>query len=131
MNNHEILTVIIDCNGSQWDCKEHFTYICDSLVFFLNSYCLLHRRNELCVIGNHATGCEIVYPKINTTDGSVPVLHTLSTKVKEGLTLLAEKNGVAEPRSSLSQAFSLALCGMVAVSVVCFYDNKFSVQKLQ
>ena len=110
------------------------------LIIFCHSYALMHRSNRIVVIANHPAESVILYPRRKgyrsegssgidaTRDDFVPFAHTLQTVMAKGLldcvrndaevrgqgSACAQNRVHTEETSSLAQALSISLCGMVA-----------------
>lgn len=100
-----------------------------SVAIFCNCYALMHRQNELAVIGVLSDSAQIIFPTQNSQNSTtnnvsvgehkyLPLLHTLSGEVTTGLRQAAEaqisgyKARNVEDRGCMSQALSSALCMM-------------------
>lgn len=119
-------------NGDMNTASTAIDSILKSLAIFCNCYALMHRQNEVAVIGVLSDSAQIIFPSSNSSSSAssasggvsvgdyqyVPLLHTLSEQVTTGLRQATEaqisgyKARNAEDRGCMSQALSCALCMM-------------------
>jgi len=141
--HQSMLVLIVDCNPKTWSLKGEILKqssasqsvihsnniqiddVIRSIIFFISSYCLLHRYNQVVIIANHPNGPRLLYPRRdndddddddsnNNIDGFIPVMHILPSIITQGIlstcqdieTLTADNM----KKSSLSQCLSLSLC---------------------
>jgi len=124
-----LLCVVVDCDVESWrqrhsSCLEtqvNFSELVSSIVLFCNSYAVMHRQNRLLVLGcgrQVERGCRVVYPRADSDDEFVPVVHHLSQVLSSGLVdtheLVASETisspAAASAESFISQALATTLC---------------------
>lgn len=122
------LVVIVDGKSSAWknqeklasDLKVKKEDFIKSLLIFLNTYILLHKRNHLLIISRRSTSSATIFPSGESGSRSsdfVPSPSEVSRCVVEGLfddpTPHSDTTSSSDVThsSSMSQAFSKALCG--------------------
>jgi len=135
--HQSMLVMIVDCDPKAWSIRSDINinnssnliklddYI-KSIVFFISSYCLLHRYNQVVIIANHPKNPKILYPRRdndnNYEDSFVPIMHILPNIIAQGILSTTQdteslksdnnnnNNNNNEKKSSLSQCLSLSLC---------------------
>ena len=119
------------------------------LIVFCHSYALMHRANRIVVIANHPTESIVLYPRRkgdqnedssasdSKKDDFIPFSHTLQAVLSKGLLqCVRDDDGirnqkstdesrshlkdVSEGSSSLAQALSISLCGMLSSVLLPF-----------
>lgn len=135
--NPSLLVLIIDCSPMLWRQRNEnsnavipqtlidFETTIKSIIFYLNSYALMHRENRLVVIATHPDKSTVIYPrrnKINNNcnneeDNFIPILHSLPSIISNALVNIAntkveiiDKFTKSLSNSTLSQALSTSLC---------------------
>ena len=129
--HQSILVMIVDCDPKAWSIRSDNNNIANnnliklddyirSIVFFISSYCLLHRYNQVVIIANHPQNPKILYPRRdnddNCKDNFVPTMHLLPSIIAQGILSATQdiaslkSDNTNEKKSSLSQCLSLSLC---------------------
>jgi hypothetical protein len=126
-----MLVLIVDCNPRTWSIRSDNTTnnitnviqlddFIRSIIFFVSSYCLLHRYNQLVIIANHPNGPRVIYPRRDDSidddniDTFVPVMHMLPPIITQGIFSACQDIESLKSdnikKSALSQCLSLSLC---------------------
>jgi transcription initiation factor TFIIH subunit 3 len=141
--NPSLLVLIIDCSPMLWRQRNptsntvipqtliDFETAIKSIIFYLNSYALMHRENRLVVIATHPDKNTVIYPRRNEIDNNnnnnnsnnneednfIPILHFLSSIISNALIDIAntkveiiDSSTKSLSNSTLSQALSTSLC---------------------
>ena len=109
-------------NGALESTSNVIESVLKSLAVFCNCYALMHRQNELSVVGVLSGSVRVIFPVSNATNAGelnyLPLLHSLTDDITNGLREAAVAqisiHGTRdiESRGFMSQALSNALCMM-------------------
>lgn len=129
-----LLVLIIDTNPLYWSTSSFpFKSLLESVLLFINSYLLLHRRNRLVVIASHHNKSKILFPTSSSVDttGSAEQFGKVDTQIVDELQKLVTETPdvVDKSKSSIASAISRGLCCTFAllIPMVLYHDSNCAI----